>query len=136
MTPVAESLYLIILGLAAGFFFYNAQRLVEYLRVGRPEDRTDHPLVRARNLVSIGILQSKILRDPLAGAMHAMVFWGFMVLTVGSVEILIQGIAPSFTYAAMLPAVLYSGYVLSQKAFALFVLGAVAWLFYRRLVIR
>jgi len=136
MTPVTESLYLIILGLAAGFFFYNAQRLVDYLRVGRPDDRTDHPLIRARNLFSIGILQSKILRDPLAGAMHALVFWGFIVLTVGSVEILIQGVAPSFTYAAILPTPLYSGYVLSQEVFALFVLCAVAWLFYRRLVIR
>jgi Fe-S oxidoreductase/nitrate reductase gamma subunit len=136
MTPAAESLYLIILGLAAGFFFYNAQRLVEYLRVGRPEDRTDHPLVRVRNLVSIGVLQSKILRDPLAGAMHATVFWGFIVLTVGSVEILIQGVVPSFTYAALVSPPLYAAYVLSQEAFALFVLGAVAWLFYRRLVLR
>jgi Fe-S oxidoreductase len=136
MTPVAESLYLIILALAAGFFFYNAQRLVQYLRLGRPDDRTDHPLVRARNLVSIGVLQSKILRDPLAGAMHALVFWGFIVLTVGSVEILIQGIAPSFSYALLLPAWLYAGYVISQKLFALFVLGAVGWLLYRRLVIR
>jgi Fe-S oxidoreductase len=136
MTPAAESLYLIILALAAGFFFYNAQRLVEYLRLGRPDHRTDHPLARARNLVSIGVLQSKILRDPLAGAMHALVFWGFIVLTVGSVEILIQGVAPTFSYAMLLPAWLYATYVISQKLFALFVLGAVAWLFYRRLVIR
>jgi Fe-S oxidoreductase len=136
MTPAAESFYLILLGLAAGFFFYNAQRLVSYLRIGRPDERTDHPLVRTRNLISIGVLQSKILRDPLAGAMHALVFWGFIVLTVGSAEILIQGIVPSFTYAMVLPAWMYMGYVLSQKAFAVFVLGAVAWLFYRRLIIR
>ncbi|HZS59532.1 MAG TPA: (Fe-S)-binding protein [Gemmatimonadaceae bacterium] len=136
MTPAAESFYVILVGLAAGFFFYNAHRLVSYLRLGRPDERTDHPLVRVRNLVSIGVLQSKILRDPLAGAMHALVFWGFIVLTVGSVEILIQGVAPGFTYAMVLPAWLYVPYVLSQKAFALFVLGAVAWLFYRRLIIR
>src|SRR5581483_1191504 len=136
MTPAAESFDVILVGLAAGFFFYNAHRLVSYLRLGRPDERTDHPLVRVRNLVSIGVLQSKILRDPLAGAMHALVFWGFIVLTVGSVEILIQGVAPGFTYAMVLPAWLYVPYVLSQKAFALFVLGAVAWLFYRRLIIR
>ncbi len=136
MTPLAETLYLIILGTAAGFFWYNAERLVQYLRVGRPDDRTDHPLVRARNLLSIGMLQSKILRDPLAGAMHATVFWGFVVLTVGSVELLLQGLVPSFTYAWLIAPWLYAAYVLSQEFFALFVIGAVAWLLYRRLVIR
>jgi Fe-S oxidoreductase len=136
MTPAAESFYVILVGLAAGFFFYNAQRLVGYLRLGRPDERTDHPLVRAWNLVSIGVLQSKILRDPLAGAMHALVFWGFIVLTVGSVEILIQGVVPAFTYAMLVPAWVYLPYVLSQKAFAVFVLGAVGWLFYRRLILR
>jgi Fe-S oxidoreductase len=135
MTPAATTLYLIILVLAAGFFSYNVQRLVEYLRVGKADNRIDHPLTRARNLLSIGILQSKILRDPLAGAMHAIVFWGFLVLTVGSVEILIQGIAPAFTYQPLIGP-LYVPYKLSQTAFAVFVLVAVAWLLYRRLVIR
>jgi Fe-S oxidoreductase len=135
MTPIATTLYLILLVLAAGFFSYNVQRLVQYLRVGKADDRIDHPIARTRNLLSIGILQSKILRDPLAGIMHATVFWGFIVITVGSIEILIQGLVPSFTYAGLFgPA--YVPYVLSQKLFAVLVLVAVAWLLYRRLVIR
>ncbi len=131
----ATALYLIILGLAAGFFSYNAQRLVGYLRLGRPDNRTDHPLVRIRNLLAIGIAQTKILRDPLAGIMHATVFWGFCVLTAGTIEILIQGLWPAFTYARFLGP-LYAPYVVSQELFAIFVLGAVSWLLYRRLVLR
>jgi Fe-S oxidoreductase/nitrate reductase gamma subunit len=133
---LANVVFLCCLVFAAGFFAYNAQRLVNYMRVlGRPEDRTDHPGTRLKNLLTIGIGQSKILRDPLAGAMHAAVFWGFMVLTIGTVEVLIQGVVPGFTYD-FLPAPLYSLYLLSQELFALLVLGAVSWLIYRRVVIK
>ncbi len=48
-----------------------------------PADRTDVAAVRIGNLLRIGIGQSKILRDPGGrGAMHAAVFWGFIVLTL------------------------------------------------------
>ena len=43
---LANVVFLVILVLAAGFFSYNAQRLVRYLGVGHDEDRTDRPLTR------------------------------------------------------------------------------------------
>jgi hypothetical protein len=131
----AEIVFLVLLVLAAGFLSYNVQRLARYAALGRHENRLDHPLERLRNLIFIGFAQSKILRDPVAGLMHATVFWGFLVLTLGSIEILIQGLFSDFTYD-FLPGPIYAAYVLSQELFALFVLGAVAWLFYRRLVIK
>jgi Fe-S oxidoreductase/nitrate reductase gamma subunit len=127
--------FVVVLVLAAGFFSYNAQRLIRYLKIGKPENRTNDVPVRVRNLLAIGFAQVKILRDPLAGIMHATVFWGFLVLTAGTVEILLQGFVPSFTYAGILGP-LYPAYVLSQEFFAVFVLGAVGWLIYRRLVIK
>ena len=47
--------FLLILTAGAGFFALNVQRLVRYLRVGLPEDRTDAPAVRVKNVLSIGI---------------------------------------------------------------------------------
>src|SRR6476620_9920569 len=85
---LANVVFLIVLVLAAGFFSFNVQRLVRYLGVGHAEDRTDHPGTRLRNVLTIGIAQARILRDPIAGALHAMVFWGFLVITVGTIEIL------------------------------------------------
>jgi Fe-S oxidoreductase/nitrate reductase gamma subunit len=127
--------FILLVVLGAGFFSYNAQRLVRYLGIGHAENRTNDLETRARNLVSIGLLQSKILRDPLAGLMHATVFWGFIVLTVGTIEIFIQGVAPGFTYAGLFGP-LYAPYIVMQEVFAFCVLAAVAWLFYRRLVIK
>lgn len=125
----------VVLGLA--FFSYNAQRLVRYmLTVGQAEDRTDHPVERIRNLLLIGIGQTKILRDPKAGAMHASVFWGFVVLTVGTAEIIVGGLFPGFNYSRILPSPIYSLYTMSQELFALLVLVAVGGLLYRRIVIK
>ena len=127
--------FLLLVILAIGFFAHNVQRLVGYLRIGLAENRLDHPAVRARNVLLIGIAQTKILRDPLAGAMHASVFWGFVVLTAGTVEVILQGIRPGFSFA-FLPRPLYAGFLASQDLFGVLVLGAVSWLLYRRLVIK
>src|SRR5687767_2022031 len=127
--------FLFVLVLAAGFFSLNVQRLVSYLRLGYVEDRTDHPLTRLKNVFEIGIAQKKIFRDPVAGPMHALIFWGFMVLTAGTVEIVIAGVFPRFSFALFLPDALYRVYSLSQDVFALLVIAAVGFALYRRIVL-
>jgi Fe-S oxidoreductase len=127
--------FLLVLTAGAGFFALNVQRLVRYLRVGLPENRTNDPGKRVENVLSIGIAQSKIFRDPIAGPMHAAIFWGFVVLTAGTIEILIQGVFNDFSYDALLPDPIYRFYAFSQDAFAVLVLGAVGFAMYRRLVL-
>ena len=128
-------IFLLVLVLAAGFFSLNVQRLVQYLRIGKADGRLDHPWQRAWNVLRIGIAQVKILRDPVAGPMHAGIFWGFLVLTAGTVELIIQGIVPGFSYDRLLPHPVYLFYSFSQDAFALLVLAAVGFAFFRRLVL-
>jgi Fe-S oxidoreductase len=128
--------FLCILVLAAGFFALNVQRLVRYMRIGYAEDRSDHPWRRLQNVLTVGIAQTKILRDPIAGAMHATIFWGFIVLTIGTIEILIEGVFPRFGFDDVLARPLYAVYVATQDAFAVLVVGAVAYAYYRRLVLR
>ncbi|MEO7456410.1 MAG: heterodisulfide reductase-related iron-sulfur binding cluster [Gemmatimonadaceae bacterium] len=134
MTP-GSVVFLFILVAAMGFFALNVQRLVSYLKVGYAETRTDHPLVRLRNVLEIGIAQKKIFRDPVAGPMHALIFWGFMVLTAGTLEILIAGVFPSFSYELLLPKTLFKLYSTSQDVFAVLVIAAIGFALYRRLVL-
>src|ERR1041384_6072633 len=100
-------MFLFILVLAAGLFAFNAQRLVSYARLGLNENRLDHPAKRIENFLTIGIFQRKIFREAVAGVMHATIFWGFMVLTAGTIEILVQGVFSGFTYALFLPDPIY-----------------------------
>ena len=130
-----SAIFLFVLVIAAGFFALNVQRLTAYLNFGVPENRTDHPFTRIKNVLTIGIAQKKIFRDPVAGPMHALIFWGFMVLTAGTVEILISGVFPLFTYARLLPKPIYQAYSASQDVFALLVILSIGFALYRRLVL-
>ena len=56
MTP-QNVVFLFVLVASLGFFAFNAQRLVRYLRVAHDEDRSDDPWTRLRNVVVIGIGQ-------------------------------------------------------------------------------
>jgi ferredoxin/nitrate reductase gamma subunit len=133
----ANVVFLVVLVLALGFFAYSAQRLYAFMtRVGKPEDRSNDPGRRFWNLLTVGLAQTKILRDPVAGLSHALVFWGFCVITLGTAEMLVQGVWGGFAFARFLPAALYAPFALSQELFALLVFAAVAYLIYRRLVIK
>ena len=134
---LANVVFLVFIVLAAGFFAFSMQRAMRYmLVVGRPENRSDHPMTRLGNLISIGFLQTKILRDKVAGPLHAFGVGGFVVLGAGTTELLIRGVVSGFSYGNFLPAPLFWVYTLSQEAFAVFVLVAVSVLLYRRIVVR
>jgi len=132
----AAAVFALVLALALACFSFSAQRLYRFLRIGTDEPRWDHVGRRLWNLLTIGLGQRKILRDPVAGPLHAFVFWGFVVLTAGTVEILVNGVIPSFSFGLILPAPLHALFTLSQEAFAILVLAAVSVLLYRRIVVR
>ncbi len=135
MTPLNIA-FAVVLVAAGAFFTKSALRLRRWALIGHAEDRTNDPATRTKNLLLVGIAQTKIMRDGFGGLMHALVFWGFCVLALGALEILIQGLVDGFSYAWILPQPLFVVYVLSQEIFCGLVLLAVAWLFYRRLVIK
>jgi Fe-S oxidoreductase/nitrate reductase gamma subunit len=128
--------FLFVLIVAIACFSFSAQRLYRFLRIGKDEPRWNDVPKRLWNLLSIGIAQRKILRDPVAGPLHALVFWGFVVLTVGSAEILLAGVFPALAFRNWLPSGPQGLFVLSQEGFAIFVLIAVTVLLYRRIVVK
>jgi Fe-S oxidoreductase/nitrate reductase gamma subunit len=130
-----NALFLVFVALASAFFALNVERLVRYLGVGRKVDRTDQVARRLWNVVVVALGQSKLMREPGAGLMHAMIFWGFIVLTAGTVELIAQGVYPRFSYG-FLPTWAYRVYSVSQDVFGVLVLLAVAFALYRRLVLR
>ena len=133
----SNGLFALIVVAAAGFFAYNVQRLVAYLRIGRLDDsRWDHVPRRLFNLITVGLFQRKIFRDSVAGPMHAAIFWGFCVLTVGTTEFIGRGIMPGFTFAHFMPLWVYRFYQNSQDLWGALVIGAVAFALWRRLTHR
>lgn len=133
---LSNVIFALVLAGGLWIFYGKAKRLIRWLKLAKPEDRTDHPWIRTKNLLFIGFGQTKILKDPFGGLMHALVFWGFCVLGMGTVEIMVQGLWTPFNWGLVLPRLLYVPYVVSQEFFAVFVLLACTYLIYRRLVIK
>lgn len=84
--------FMIILATALGIFARSAMRLISWLKVGKADNRFDRVAERIKTTLVVGIGQSKILRDKVAGPIHAGIFWGFLVLLFSAVEMILEGL--------------------------------------------
>ncbi len=109
---------------------WNVRRLITYLRVGRNENRFDGIGRRITNVLVVAIGQSKLMREPLAGAIHAAIFWGFLVLLAAVIESLLEGLVPGGNLAWLGP--VYSVLTISQDVFCVLILTGVLSAFWRR----
>ena len=69
---------------------YGLYRRVRKWRQGQSTLRFDRPLLRLRRVLRLAILQTSIWREPLAGLMHGMLFWGFVTLTVATLVVFVH----------------------------------------------
>ncbi len=124
-------LALILLGF--GGFFWRASLLYRLLRLGRSEDRNDRPLRRLRDEIVIYLGQRKLLKRPyyVRGVGHALIFWGFLVITYGSADLLLAGL-----FGRHLPLTETGLYAWTIDIFAVAVLAAVIVAVVRRAVVR
>ncbi len=129
--------FALVIVAAFGLFAWNARRLVAQLQLGRRDDNRWNALgARVTNLLQIGIFQKKIFRDSVAGPMHAAIFWGFCILTAGTIEFLVAGVFESFSYSDFLPDALYQFYTVNQEIWGALVLAAVSFALFRRITKR
>jgi len=77
---------------ALGLFLYNLWKIVRNIRLGRARNRFDQPLKRIIILLKIAFGQTKLFARPVSGILHALVYWGFLVITIGTLEMMIDGI--------------------------------------------
>lgn len=129
-----QNILFIVLFLAAlSLFTYNLFRIRSYLMLGRSENRFRDIGTRIMKVLGIGIGQSKIFRDPVAGLMHAMIFWGFLVLITAVTEAFIQGFYSNFSLGILGPVsqVLFA----SQDIFGLLVIVSAIYALFRRFVL-
>lgn len=124
----------LVLLCAFGFFAFSIRRLILFLRIGKPDERFDKPWGRVKKTLVVAIAQSKILREPVAGAMHALIFWGFLVLLTAVLESLGEGLLHGFSFRFL--GRLYEPLAFMQDMFAGLVVVAVLVALYRRYIVR
>jgi len=71
--------------IAVAIFVYGCYRHVRLWRAGRPEDRFDNIPQRVKLVVKHALGQARTLSQAYPGIMHAIMFWGFLALFMGTV---------------------------------------------------
>ena len=129
---VQSVIFGLVLAGALTLFGRSALRLIGYLRIGKAENRFDRIGERIGMVVKIAFGQSKLLREPVAGLLHFMIFWGFVILLSAIIESVLEGLAPGASFAFLGP--LYPPLVFLQDLIGCLVVLAVVVSILRRLI--
>ncbi len=129
--------WLIFYGLIAAamvLFTRRAGYLLRLLLQGKPLPRWDHVPVRIGRVIVYVFGQVRLLaNDFWPGLMHATIFWGFVILTLGTVEFFGKGVTESFLLPGLSDT---AAYLIVEDLFSVLVILAVGYAMFRRLVTR
>ncbi len=90
---------------------------------------------RTAGLVRYALVQTKMFKDRRAGLMHFGIFWGFVLLTIGTANIVTGGLVEAII-SVPFDGLLWTAVSVMQNVLAVIVLVAIAYAFFRRLVIK
>ncbi len=90
---MSQIVFSALLAITIGVFAYSAFRIYQLFKLTKPAYPVKDFGKRIKRTIIVAFLQERIFRNPIAGIMHALVFWGFCAILIGSVEIVIDGIA-------------------------------------------
>ncbi len=130
-------LFGLVLLSALAFFAYTMSRRIQLLTLGAgaPDGRLDRPWQRFRSVLTYGLFQRKMFRDPYAGLYHALIFGGFIVLTVRTLSLVFEGLFPTAALPFFAPG-FWEGYLLLKDVVLVTTLAGVVLALGRRHVFR
>ena len=92
MQYVPNVIFALLLIVGFGFFTLNVKKLIRNIKLGKDVDRSDHTSERWMNMIRIALGQSKMVRRPLSGVLHVIVYIGFIIINIELLEIIVDGL--------------------------------------------
>lgn len=92
MEYIDNILFVLLLAAGFGYFAFNIKKLVRNIKLGKDIDRYDNPSERWGNMALIALGQSKMVKRPVSGILHIIVYLGFVIINIELLEIIIDGI--------------------------------------------
>jgi len=120
---------------AAIFFALAMARHLRVFAVARPSRPFANVPARLVGLVQYAFLQTKMFKDLRAGVLHAGIFWGFVLLTIGTADIVTGGVIQT-VLTVPFDGALWMAISAMQNVVAVIVLLSIAWAYVRRLITR
>ncbi|HEY1251059.1 MAG TPA: (Fe-S)-binding protein, partial [Thermoanaerobaculia bacterium] len=115
--------------LAIAVFVYSMSRRIRVLQAGRPDNRFTNIPRRVWKMLEYAFAQKRMFRDFYAGFFHILIFSGFVVLTVRSIALVLEGSIRGFV---LLPGAPGNYYTLLKDVFEVLTLAGVLLAVFRR----
>ncbi len=131
---IANSIFILLLIGAIALFTKNLRSIIRNINLGKEIDISDNRKERWKKMFLIAIGQSKMVKKPLSGALHIIVYVGFIIINIEVLEILIDGIFNTHRYFSGLGE-LYNFLIFSFEWLAFLVLAACVIFLIRRNVL-
>jgi heterodisulfide reductase subunit C len=135
MSYIDNIIFVLILAAGFGYFAFNVKKLVRNIKLGRDIYRSDNPGERWTNMAMIALGQSKMVKRPIAGILHIIVYVGFVIINIELLEIIIDGIVGTHRVFGFMGG-FYDFLIGSFEILALLVLVSVITFLVRRNIIK
>ena len=129
-------IFVVVLFLGLYFFSRNLLRLYRNINLGKQINVSDNKKQRFVNMLKIALGQGKLIKRPVSGFLHVVVYVGFVVINIELLEIVLDGILGSHRLFSGFMGSFY-GYLIGTFEFlAVSVIFAVSVFWIRRNVIK
>ena len=135
MMYIDNIVFAIILVIGIGFFAKNVKKLKRNINLGQDVNRKDNSSARWKNMAMIALGQSKMVKRPVAGLLHIIVYAGFIIINIEVLEIIIDGLFGTHRVFSFLGG-FYGFLIGSFEILAVLVLVAVIVFWIRRNIIQ
>ena len=137
MSYLPNITFLLILSLSLGYFISNIIKLKRNINLGVDLDINLSVNRKKRwvNMAKIALGQSKMVRRPIVGALHVIVYIGFIIINIELLEIVIDGLVGTHRIFSGMGGV-YGFLIASFEILAVLVLIAVSVFWIRRNIIK
>lgn len=132
---INQIVFISVLILTLGFFFWSAGKLYRYGKLLKPAFKVRNLGKRLLITLEVAVFQTKILRNPVIGFIHAIVFWGFCVILFGSIEMVVEGTTGLEKPLSSL-GIVYDIFIASGDVFAFLISLAILIFLARRVFIK
>lgn len=88
-----QIIFSVLLVITIAVFLHSISKIYAYFKLTKPAYPIKEIGKRIKLTLINAFFQERIFRKPIAGLLHALVFWGFCVILIGSIEIVIDGIS-------------------------------------------
>lgn len=121
---VGNIIFILIAIAAIVFFTKNVRTIIRNINLGKDVDLNDNKSQRWKKMIKVAIGQSKMVKKPISGLLHIIVYAGFVIINIEVLEIIVDGLFGTHRFFASFLGIAYNFLIYAFEILAIGVLIA------------